>query len=90
MAKFAESHPWRGNVFEREPELTEQVLKEIAERGPLGSRHFEGSGRGGMWNWKPAKIVLEALHSAGEARRSPGGTASSVCTTCRSACSRLP
>jgi uncharacterized protein len=65
MAKFAESHPWRGNVFEREPELTEQVLKEIAERGPLGSRHFEGSGPGGMWNWKPAKIVLEALHSAG-------------------------
>jgi len=65
MARFAESHPWRGNVFERDPELTEQVLREIAERGPLGSRHFEGSGPGGMWNWKPAKIVLEALHSAG-------------------------
>jgi uncharacterized protein YcaQ len=65
MAGFAESHPWRGNVFEREPELTEQVLREIGERGPLGSRHFEGSGPGGMWNWKPAKIVLEALHSAG-------------------------
>jgi uncharacterized protein YcaQ len=65
MAKFAESHPWRGNVFEREPELTQQVLREIAERGPLGSRHFEGSGSGGMWNWKPAKVVLEALHSAG-------------------------
>jgi uncharacterized protein len=65
MARFAESHPWRGNVFEREPELTEQVLREIGERGPLGSRHFEGSGPGGMWNWKPAKIVLEALHSAG-------------------------
>jgi uncharacterized protein YcaQ len=65
MATFAESHPWRGNVFEREPELTQQVLQEIAERGPLGSRHFEGTGSGGMWNWKPAKIVLEALHSAG-------------------------
>ena len=26
MAKHAESHPWRGNVFEREPELTERVL----------------------------------------------------------------
>jgi uncharacterized protein YcaQ len=65
MAGFAESHPWRGNVFEREPELTELVLREIGERGPLGSRHFEGTGPGGMWNWKPAKIVLEALHSAG-------------------------
>jgi uncharacterized protein YcaQ len=65
MARYAESHPWRGNVFEEEPELTAQVLREIGERGPLGSRHFEGSGPGGMWNWKPAKIVLEALHSAG-------------------------
>jgi hypothetical protein len=65
MAKLAAEHPWRGNVFEREPELTKQVLREIEERGPLASRHFEGSGPGGMWNWKPAKIVLEALHSAG-------------------------
>jgi uncharacterized protein YcaQ len=65
MVKFAASHPWRGNVFEREPELTAQVLREIGERGPLASRHFEGAGPGGMWNWKPAKVVLEALHSAG-------------------------
>jgi uncharacterized protein len=65
MARLAELHPWRGNVFEREPELTEQVLREIRERGPLASRHFDGSGPGGMWNWKPAKVVLEALHSAG-------------------------
>jgi uncharacterized protein len=65
MAAFAESHPWHGNVFEQEPELTAQVLREIGERGPLASRHFEGTGSGGMWNWKPAKVVLEALHSAG-------------------------
>jgi uncharacterized protein YcaQ len=65
MERFAESHPWRGNVFEREPELTEQVLQEIAARGPLASRDFDGKGSGGMWNWKPAKVVLEALHSAG-------------------------
>ena len=65
MERFAETHPWRGNVFEREPELTEQVLREIAERGPLASRDFDGKGSGGMWNWKPAKVVLEALHSAG-------------------------
>jgi uncharacterized protein len=65
MERFAETHPWRGNVFEREPELTQQVLQEIAERGPLASRDFDGKGSGGMWNWKPAKVVLEALHSAG-------------------------
>jgi uncharacterized protein len=65
MAQYAAEHPWRGNVFEREPELTARVLAEIGERGPLASRDFEGSGPGGMWNWKPAKVVLEALHSAG-------------------------
>jgi uncharacterized protein YcaQ len=65
MAQYAHSHPWRGDVLAREPELTAQVLAEIGERGPLASRHFEGSGPGGMWNWKPAKVVLEALHSAG-------------------------
>ena len=65
MHVFATAHPWRGNVLEREPELTKHVLAELAEKGPLPSRHFEGKGSGGMWNWKPAKIVLEALHSAG-------------------------
>jgi uncharacterized protein YcaQ len=65
MERFAETHPWRGNVFEREPELTQRVLQEIADRGALASRDFDGKGSGGMWNWKPAKIVLEALHSAG-------------------------
>jgi uncharacterized protein len=65
MAKYADEHPWHGNVLAREPELTDRVLGEIRERGPLGSRHFEGKGSGTMWNWKPAKVVLEALHSAG-------------------------
>jgi uncharacterized protein YcaQ len=65
MARHSHSHPWYGKVLEREPELTERVLAEIRERGPLASRHFEGKGSGTMWNWKPAKVVLEALHSAG-------------------------
>jgi uncharacterized protein len=65
MARYAGTHPWHGNVLDREPELTERVLAEIRERGPLGSRDFEGDGSGTMWNWKPAKVVLEALYSAG-------------------------
>jgi hypothetical protein len=65
MERYASSHPWHGNVLDREPELTERVLAEIRERGPLGSRSFEGKGSGTMWNWKPAKVVLEALHSGG-------------------------
>jgi hypothetical protein len=65
MQVYAESHPWRGDVLAREPELMKHVLDSLAEHGPLPSRFFEGKGSGGMWNWKPAKIVLEALHSGG-------------------------
>ena len=65
MDEFATSHPWHGSVLDRDPALTKHVLDELATRGPLPSRHFEGKGSGGMWNWKPAKVVLEALHSAG-------------------------
>jgi len=59
-------HPWRGDALARHPELAEQVRAAIRERGPLTSRDFEGQGGGGMWNWKPAKVVLEALWNAGE------------------------
>jgi hypothetical protein len=47
-------------------ELVEPVLERIRAEGPLGSRDFEGKGGGGMWNWKPAKMVLEALWDRGE------------------------
>ncbi|MDP8911752.1 MAG: winged helix DNA-binding domain-containing protein [Actinomycetota bacterium] len=66
MQRYRDAHPWRGNVVGRNPELAEQVLGEIRERGPLAARHFEGQGGGGMWNWKPAKEMLEALFSGGE------------------------
>jgi uncharacterized protein YcaQ len=59
-------HPWWGDVIDRDPALAERVMGEIRERGPLGSRHFEGGPNvGGMWNLKPAKRMLEALWSAG-------------------------
>jgi uncharacterized protein YcaQ len=45
--------------------LVEPVLGRIRDEGPLGSRDFEGAGSGGMWNWKPAKMVLEALWDNG-------------------------
>jgi uncharacterized protein len=47
-------------------EVAEHVRAEIVDRGALGSRHFVGEGGGGMWNWKPAKHVLDALWDAGE------------------------
>ena len=47
-------------------DLFEPVLERIRSEGPLGSRDFEGAGDGtDMWNWKPAKIVLEALWDDG-------------------------
>jgi len=59
---------WRMNdhALREHPELVEQVLARIRDEGPLGSRHFEGQGGGGMWNWKPAKRVLEALWDRGD------------------------
>jgi uncharacterized protein YcaQ len=65
MARYADEHPWHGNVLAREPDLTEQVLATIRARGPVAARQFDGRGSGTMWNWKPAKVVLEALYSAG-------------------------
>ena len=60
------SHPWWGPIIANEPELADQVMGAIRERGPLGSRDFEGKGSGGMWSLKPAKRMLEALWSAGD------------------------
>jgi uncharacterized protein YcaQ len=46
-------------------DLVEPVLERIRAEGPLGSRDFDGFGGGGMWNWKPAKMVLDALWDCG-------------------------
>src|SRR2546430_52849 len=50
----------------RHGDLVDPVLERIRTEGPLGSRDFEGAGDGTeMWNWKPAKAVLEALWDQG-------------------------
>ena len=56
---------WYGEVERTHPHLADEILAEIRERGPLASRHFEGSTEGGMWNWKPAKAMLERLWNHG-------------------------
>jgi uncharacterized protein YcaQ len=63
--RMRDEHPWWGRVLDREPALTEHVLEAITERGPLASRHFEGRNAGSWWEWKPAKMTLEALWTAG-------------------------
>jgi uncharacterized protein len=59
-------HHWWGPVIAANPSLAAQVVAEIRERGPLGSRHFEGDAGSGMWRRKPAKQMLDALWTAGE------------------------
>src|SRR5207244_6231060 len=64
MLELRDRH-WWGR--ERKDKATEKhVLEAIRERGALPSRAFEGAGRGGMWNWEPAKLAPEHLGAAGE------------------------
>ena len=47
-------------------DLIRRILERIRVEGPLGSRDFDGVGGGGMWSWKPAKMVLDALWDRGQ------------------------
>jgi uncharacterized protein YcaQ len=64
--RYRRNHPWFGDVEALHPGLSEQILEQIRERGPVSSRDFDGEGSGTMWNWKPAKVTLEGLFSAGD------------------------
>lgn len=49
--------------------VVREVLGRIEREGPLGSSDFEappGTRRGTWWDWKPAKIALEALFNRGQ------------------------
>ncbi|MFL5961705.1 MAG: winged helix-turn-helix domain-containing protein [Gaiellaceae bacterium] len=55
-------------ALKQHADLVEPMLDRIRTEGPLASRDFEGRGAdemGGMWNWKPAKMVLDALWDRG-------------------------
>jgi uncharacterized protein YcaQ len=65
-ATMRNHHPWRGDVIGEHPQLADEVRAAVRERGPIASRDFDGKGGGGMWNWKPAKVMLEALWHSGE------------------------
>jgi hypothetical protein len=53
-------------ALQEHADLVGPILERIRSEGPLGSRDFEGRGDGTeMWNWKPAKAVLEALWDKG-------------------------
>ena len=53
-------------ALQEHADLIEPVLARIRTEGPLGSRDFEGAGgKTDMWDWKPAKRVLEGLFDRG-------------------------
>jgi len=57
---------WYGDVGQTHRHLARKILDEIRSRGALASRHFEGRSAGGMWNWKPAKAMLDRLWNHGQ------------------------
>jgi uncharacterized protein YcaQ len=60
---------WYSNVNDVKaayPQLANEILAQIREQGPLASRQFEGAAGTGMWNWKPAKAMLERLWNHGD------------------------
>jgi hypothetical protein len=66
MARFRRGGEWRARLQRDHPGLMDEVLATIRERGPLGSRDFEGKARVGVWYSKPAKMALELLFAGGE------------------------
>ncbi len=61
--KGQRSHAW----IEEHPTEVEQLLSRVREGGAVRSSDFvRTDGRGGTWwDWKPEKLALERLHSAG-------------------------
>ena len=54
--------------YTRDRKLMAQVLKRIADEGPLASKELEDrrTKSNGWWDWKPAKRAVEALYFEGE------------------------
>ena len=57
--------PARSRAARRTRSSSSRCSSGSAPKGRSTSRDFEGQGRGGMWNWKPAKMVLDALWDNG-------------------------
>jgi len=67
MQNFVQNSRWARERLNAYKDLIPEVLERLRQEGPLKASHFKGEGRkGGWWNWKPAKIVLELLYWQGE------------------------
>jgi uncharacterized protein YcaQ len=55
-------------ALKQHADLIEPIVERIRTEGPLASRDFDAGGAermGGMWDWKPSKMVLDALWDRG-------------------------
>ncbi len=59
-------HPWWGDLLGQHPEVADDLMRRIRDRGPLRSLDMEGGGSRGWWDLKVAKKVASALWSSGE------------------------
>lgn len=58
-------HPWWGDLIGNHPEIARDLVRRIAEQGPVRSTDLEGQRSGGWWSHKLSKKVAEALWSSG-------------------------
>jgi len=58
---------WARDLHQRAPGYIDEVLREVAERGPLtvGDLERPGERRGPWWGWADGKIALEYLFAVG-------------------------
>ena len=68
MRRAARRHWHVGRTLEQHGDVVEHVLERIRKEGPLASADFaapDGRKRGSWWDWKPAKLALEAHFAMG-------------------------
>jgi uncharacterized protein YcaQ len=58
--------PWWQEIVADHPQWVDDVLRRIADEGPLGSRDFASEASDGSWYGRPPRRVLAALWSSGE------------------------
>ncbi len=68
MHNFLSKSNWAQGHLPTAKPLFAEILRRIADEGPLSASDFKSDQRKGgtWWNWKPAKVALELLYWQGE------------------------
>ncbi len=60
-----QAHPWWGDLAGEHPQVTDNLLRQIRDHGPVRSADLEGRGSRGWWDLKIAKKIATQLWSSG-------------------------